>query len=99
MKHWLTISSEEKIEVVSKNHWKRFWIWLKDSKLQFFHDYSDVNPKFTISKFITFQFFHKKNPSRITDTIDSLCYPFPEHRANVFSFTAHTGETYCFQVG
>lgn len=50
MKHWLTITSHEKIEIISKNQWKRFWIWLKDSTLQLFNDYLDTNPKFTISK-------------------------------------------------
>ena len=34
----------------------------------------------------------------ISDTINSLCYPFPEHRQYVFSLTTHTGDTYCLQA-
>jgi len=52
VKHWLTIRSHEKVELISKNHWKRFWIWLIDSNLHLFNDYLDINPQFTISKLI-----------------------------------------------
>jgi hypothetical protein len=51
VKHWLTVQYPEKLELTSKTQWKRFWIWLKDSNLQLFTDYLDINPKFTISKF------------------------------------------------
>lgn len=45
----MTVVSHEKVELTSKNQWKRFWIWLKDSNLRLFNDYLDINPKFMIS--------------------------------------------------
>jgi len=82
--------------MISKSQWKRFWIWLKDSNLQLFNNYLDINPKFTISMFILF--ISIELPYFISDTIDSLCYPLLDHQQNVFSLTTHTGDTYCFQV-
>jgi len=51
--HWLSVQCHEKIELISNNQWKRFWIWLNDSNLQLFNNYLDINPKFTISQLIT----------------------------------------------
>jgi hypothetical protein len=50
VKHWLTVQRQHKLELASKRQWKRFWICLKGSILHLYHDYTDINPKFTISK-------------------------------------------------
>ncbi len=55
VKHWLTIQRHHRVELASKRQWKRFWICLKGANLYLYHDYSDINPKLTLSKFGRFK--------------------------------------------
>ncbi|CAF1171979.1 unnamed protein product [Adineta ricciae] len=81
VKHWLTVSDQEIVQLAPKQSWKRFWIWLKECHLHIYNDYLDKNPHLILN---------------MIDGL-CYPYPEYRHRQNVFSLTVNTGDIYLLQ--